>query len=233
MDWNFDAGAMAGSLGGAVISGLFNTHMAGNQMSFQERMSSTAHQREVADLRAAGLNPVLSANAGASTPAGATTEIDNPFTAAMSSAMQSKELGSKLSVNEAVAAASKAAAAKDLTAAKQTEAATKQLNIMLPAIQAEANLRQKDAELDADPRVFGARKANQFIQEGLGTLNSGKDLLTMPKPANPDVGLPKELGRTKDGSIYRKGDGEIIHEPDNVKYKDTWKEWGRLQKRSK
>lgn len=85
-------GAVLGDLGSAVIGGLFGQHSADKQMDFQRHMSNTAHRREVRDLKAAGLNPILSAGGpGAVTPSGASSSMSvNPLGTSYSNAASAK-----------------------------------------------------------------------------------------------------------------------------------------------
>lgn len=117
--WGAIAGGAA-SLGGSIIGGLFsasntektneanlniaretsaaNFAEAQKNREFQANMSNTAVQRKVADLRAAGINPMLAADGGgASTPTGATGS-------AVMAQMQKNEVGKHLQqgINEGV-----------------------------------------------------------------------------------------------------------------------------------
>lgn len=89
-------GAVIGGIGAAGIeyasaraANKTNIGLAREQMSFQERMSSTAYQRSAADMRKAGLNPYLMSPGGASTPPGAKAEVRSSF----EKAAQAAQLG--------------------------------------------------------------------------------------------------------------------------------------------
>lgn len=56
-----------------------NKALADQNRNWQERMANSAHQREVSDLKKAGLNPVLSVTGGngANTPTGSTASVSD------------------------------------------------------------------------------------------------------------------------------------------------------------
>lgn len=96
------ASGLVGALGSMVGSGMFsgkNTSRSYNDMLYDvnmtnaqwrhdEYMANSAHQREVNDLRSAGLNPVLSATGGNGAPATSSSVIQSNSAAAGVSARQ-------------------------------------------------------------------------------------------------------------------------------------------------
>lgn len=86
-------GGFVGGLAGGVVNGLFNDYEASRNRDWQEHMSDTQWQRGVADMKAAGINPLLAVGGGAAkagTPSGATAAPlgSNVGQAAVSTALQ-------------------------------------------------------------------------------------------------------------------------------------------------
>lgn len=204
-------GGLIGAVGG-FLSNKSNAKAAKEQMKWQEYMSSTAHQREVADLRAAGLNPILSATggSGASTPSGASYQASNIGDSAVSGAKQGGRLSAEVDLLRAQEAANLATSLNQTQEARNKAAQQPELDRVAEIyrdptlgpkaaaakVSQQSNLLNKIIGTAAEGGIYnsardaaskGFEKVEEFIKEKMGAgqgVSSGKALERALDPRN-------------------------------------------------
>lgn len=83
-----------GAVAGAILGSAFNSYSANKSWQHQKEYAKNAHQWEVEDLKKAGLNPMLSANGGASLGSVATAQ--DPGFASAGASFDSNKTAKKL-----------------------------------------------------------------------------------------------------------------------------------------
>lgn len=182
--------AAGASMLGAHRSNRANAKEAQRNRDFQERMSNTSHQRSVEDLKKAGLNPILAATGGASTPGGAMAKITDEISPAVSSAMAATRMAQDLKASRQ--AVYKMQAEEDLTDQLAEESRTRE---QLTAHQREnmkwqSHVTRKEAEMyDQDPwiRVIEKTGVQGYAAQQAGNL-LGIDLSKIGKYKDNDSG---------------------------------------------
>lgn len=172
MVWPAIIGAV-GAIGGGLLAregqrdaNRDNLRIAREQMAFQERMSNSAYSRAVADMKRAGLNPMLAyQQGGASTPQGAQATMENENTGLAAGVSSAASSAASLMESANFQSLQKAQVKTQEAAAAQASANARRANAEAAIVEAEIPWSAKNAENKASKLHFELEKLAEELSQ--------------------------------------------------------------------
>lgn len=188
----------AGNIAATGMTNQANAQQASNAMNFSERMSNTAYQRSTADMKAAGINPLMAySQGGASAPQGVQATMETPDIGkigetAISTAFEKKRLDADLANKNSSTTLNSAAAMTELERSKKEASSAKSEALIAQALEAnqpakltEAKTRAKAAKADLDHATL--TNITRKIGENIGNINPLKGVINIGGQGRQDV----------------------------------------------